>query len=284
MTAFSTSNPVGSTSSNLQEGPDATTTVVPEFECVSSAALQEEFWAWRDAHPDSPYSAHIQTTDVHEPFRSQPPFAGLYLDEVAREEYFRWDEEIEDFGGWTSSRPIRRSAQRRIATPQPNRRSTTNAWCIRTLQIGRLVENLKARGEWQNTLLVVTADHGYPAGSHRLMEPMAQWRSLLPHLRYPHPDAGCLAWEDSRRCASVGAGVADRSVADPTRTRQPAASNPGAGSFACRGAPCRCRARAKPVFHRHAGYGLRHRGDDWNSGDRRWPMGCFVGHQLETLR
>ncbi len=34
---------------------------------------------------------------MHGPFKSQPPFAGLYLDELEREEYFRWDEEIEDF-------------------------------------------------------------------------------------------------------------------------------------------------------------------------------------------
>ena len=172
LTNFSTSNPVGSTSSNLQEGPDATTLVVPEFECVSSSALQEEFWSWRDSQPDSPYLTHIQTTDVHEPFRSQPPFAGLYLDEVEREEYFRWDEVIEDFGGWSEL-----EAYPKIGTTKDRYAAAQQALydeCMvhQDTQIGRLVEDLKARGEWQNTLLVVTADHGYPAGSHRLMEPM----------------------------------------------------------------------------------------------------------------
>ncbi len=172
LASFITSNPVGSTSSNLQEGPDATTTVVPEFECVSSAAVQEEFWSWRDAHPDSPYLVHIQTTDVHEPFRSQPPFAGLYLDEVAREEYFRWDEEIDDFGGWSEL-----EAYPKIGTTKERYAAAQQALydeCMvhQDTQIQRLIGDLKARGEWQNTLLVVTADHGYPAGSHRLMEPM----------------------------------------------------------------------------------------------------------------
>ena len=32
-------------------------------------------------------------------------------------------------------------------------------------QLGRLVERLKARGEWQRTLLIIAADHGHPAGS-----------------------------------------------------------------------------------------------------------------------
>jgi arylsulfatase A-like enzyme len=31
---------------------------------------------------------------------------------------------------------------------------------------GRFVERLKAQGEWENTILIVTADHGHPAGSH----------------------------------------------------------------------------------------------------------------------
>jgi arylsulfatase A-like enzyme len=173
LTSFITSNPVGSVSSNLQEGPDATTTIVPEFECVSSAALQEEFWDWRDAHPDSPYLAHIQTTDVHEPFKSQPPFAGRFLDETAREEYFRWDNEIEEFGGWSEL-----EAYPRIGTTKERYAAAQQALydeCMvhQDIQIAQLIEGLKARGEWQNTLLVVTADHGYPAGSHRLMDPMA---------------------------------------------------------------------------------------------------------------
>jgi arylsulfatase A-like enzyme len=172
LTSFITSNPVGSVSSNLQEGPDATTTVVPEFECVSSAALQEEFWAWRDAHPDSPYLVHIQTTDVHEPFKSQPPFAGRFLDEAAREEYFRWDIEIEEFGGWSEL-----EAYPKIGTTKERYAAAQQALydeCMvhQDIQITQLIEGLKARGEWQNTLLVVTSDHGYPAGSHRLMDPM----------------------------------------------------------------------------------------------------------------
>jgi arylsulfatase A-like enzyme len=39
-------------------------------------------------------------------------------------------------------------------------------------QLRRLVERLKAEGEWKNTLLIVASDSGYPAGGYRLMEPM----------------------------------------------------------------------------------------------------------------
>lgn len=173
LTGYLTSNPVGSSSSGLQEGPDATALVEPETECVSSAALHEEFWTWRDAHADSPYWVHIQTTDVHEPFRSPPPFAGLYLDEAARAEYFGWDEAIDDFGGYAEldAYPKVGTTKERYATAQ--QALYDECMVHQDQQIGLLVEELKARGEWENTLLIVTADHGYPAGSHRLMDPMA---------------------------------------------------------------------------------------------------------------
>jgi arylsulfatase A-like enzyme len=173
LTGFFTSNPVGSSSSGLQDGPDITAVVEPEAECVSSAALHEEFWNWRDAHSDSPYWVHIQTTDVHEPFRSPPPFAGLYLDEEARKEYFGWDEAIEDFGGYSEldAYPKIGTTIERFATAQ--QALYDECMVHQDQQIGLLVDELKARGEWENTLLIVTADHGYPAGSHRFMDPTA---------------------------------------------------------------------------------------------------------------
>ena len=221
LASFITSNPVGSVSSNLQEGPDATTTVVPEFECVSSAVLQEEFWAWRDAHPDSPYLAHIQTTDVHEPFKSQPPFAGLFLDEVAREEYFRWDDEIEEFGGWSEL-----EAYPKIGTTKERYAAAQQALydeCMvhQDTQITRVDRGSKGTRRM--------AEHA-PRGDGRSRLSGRQspadgadgaWRTLLPHLRHPHPDAGRLAREDSWRRTLVGAGVVDRSVADPARARRP---------------------------------------------------------------
>jgi arylsulfatase A-like enzyme len=37
------------------------------------------------------------------------------------------------------------------------------------LQIGRLVDDLKARGEWERTIFVLSSDHGLAIGSHGLM-------------------------------------------------------------------------------------------------------------------
>ena len=52
-------------------------------------------------------------------------------------------------------------------------------------QIRRLVERLKAAGEWEHTLLIVASDHGYPGASPRRLDPMppAGQRALLrPHV------------------------------------------------------------------------------------------------------
>ena len=52
-------------------------------------------------------------------------------------------------------------------------------------QIGRLVERLKAAGEWEHTLLIVASDHGYPGASPRRLDPMppaAQSALLRPHV------------------------------------------------------------------------------------------------------
>ncbi|HEX9582743.1 MAG TPA: sulfatase-like hydrolase/transferase, partial [Gemmatimonadales bacterium] len=53
----------------------------------SSRLLQAEFWGWREAFPGSPYWAHFQLTDVHEPQVPVPPFAGLFVDAERRERF-----------------------------------------------------------------------------------------------------------------------------------------------------------------------------------------------------
>ena len=52
-------------------------------------------------------------------------------------------------------------------------------------QLGRFVERIKARGEWENTLLIITADHGHPAGTFARFgrglfdPPPEQWQGAL---------------------------------------------------------------------------------------------------------
>jgi arylsulfatase A-like enzyme len=53
------------------------------------------------------------------------------------------------------------------------------------LQLGRLVAQLQARGEWENTLLIVTADHGDWPGLGRFdADPAARVPYLNPYLTH----------------------------------------------------------------------------------------------------
>ncbi|HVX46017.1 MAG TPA: sulfatase-like hydrolase/transferase [Mycobacteriales bacterium] len=59
-------------------------------------------------------------------------------------------------------------------------------------QFGRIREHLEARGEWDNTIVVFTSDHGDLMGAHRLME-KGHFLHYEQDLRIPllvrHPDA-----------------------------------------------------------------------------------------------
>ena len=46
-----------------------------------------------------PYWAHFQTTDVHEPFRPQAPFAGLFIDPERRDRHLERDDALEEMPG-----------------------------------------------------------------------------------------------------------------------------------------------------------------------------------------
>ncbi len=134
--------------------------------------MHGKFWNWREAYPASPYFVHFQTTDVHEPFDSQPPFAGLFLSPDEREEYFRWDEALPKPGGFLDLEAYGKVGTTKERFARAQQALYDECMAHQDYQLRRLVGRLKATGDWANTILIVTSDHGYPAGSHRLMEPM----------------------------------------------------------------------------------------------------------------
>ena len=144
-----------------------------EVQATSSEFLHDSFFEWRETYPGQPYWAHFQTTDVHEPFRPQAPFAGLFIDPERRERYIEWDDALADGPGW-SSRPEHYEAlgftveQHALA----QQALYDEGMAHQDYHLRRLVARLKASGEWENTILVIAADHGYPAGSHRQMPGM----------------------------------------------------------------------------------------------------------------
>jgi len=144
----------------------------------SSRFLQAEFWSWREAFRGGPYWAHFQVTDVHEPQVPVPPFRGLFVSPERSERFGEWRARIARAGGWERAErgEMSLSAHYRetlaaLGIDRMEFYDTQRGLYDETLahadhQLGRLVERLEASGEWSNTVLIVTADHGHPAGSH----------------------------------------------------------------------------------------------------------------------
>ena len=171
-TAVIVSNPYSASLSGLERGADFMhETGIEPNNSESSRLLHESFWKWRGSHPAEPYWVHFQSTDIHEPFEPVAPFSGLYVDPQLRQAYEEWDPYLYPGGGWRQPSAYEEHGidQARYAYAQQG--LYDEAMAHNDYRIGELVERLRGRGEWENTLLIVAADHGYPAACHRLMEP-----------------------------------------------------------------------------------------------------------------
>jgi len=117
---------------------------------------------------------HFQTTDVQEPNEPVPPFAGLFVSKAEREELDTWDErlwnEAGELFGTTSISGFYDAALARTGIDRQRYFNARRGLYDETMshqdrELARFVERLKARGEWEDTLLVIAADHGHPAGT-----------------------------------------------------------------------------------------------------------------------
>jgi arylsulfatase A-like enzyme len=155
-TAEFTSNPQAGRVSNLDRRNDVFREAGVENPSVSSVALHENFWSWREAYPGEPYWVHFQTTDVHSPHAPVPPFAGLFISPKRRLIADDWGERngpgskfgIGHVAYWTAQRDLH-----------------DETMAHQDYQLGRLVARLKAAGEWERTLLIIASDHSVTAGS-----------------------------------------------------------------------------------------------------------------------
>jgi len=193
-TAFFTSNPNAGRISGLDRGIDVLREAGVGNSSTSSVALHGDFWRWRAAYPAEPFWVRFQTTDVHAPNTPVPPFAGLYVSPDQRATYRAWTRELDAAGGtFPYSDAFEKNRINRQAFFDVARGLYDETMAHQDYQLGRFVERLKASGDWQNTLLIVAADHGHIAGSQHfgvgLADPMpATWEIAMAssyHTRVP---------------------------------------------------------------------------------------------------
>lgn len=173
-TASFTANPNAGRIIGMERGMDLMRDVETEHHSTSSLELQEELWRFRDSYPGTPYWVHIQTTDVHEPNQPEAPFAGRFASPEQREQLATWDEQIQSSTGpgigSTSIAAYYDDALARLGIDRQAYFGTRRDLYDETMlhqdhALEQLVTELKERGEWQNTLLVIGSDHGHPAGT-----------------------------------------------------------------------------------------------------------------------
>ncbi len=165
-----------------------------ENHSTSSTVLHEEFWNFREQYPGGPTWTHFQTTDVHEPNHPEPPFKGSFVSQAEVEQLGRWENALwrASFSqfGQTSIVDFYEQAIAKANIPRAGYFGTRKGLYDETMlhqdhTLEQFVGELKARGEWQNTILVIGSDHGHPAGTFArfgrgLMDPQPpQWEGAL---------------------------------------------------------------------------------------------------------
>ncbi len=195
-TAVFSSNPNAGRVIGLQRGVDV---MVDDAEpdgphSTSSELLHELYSRWRDDYPGGPCWVHFQTIDVHEPNEPVPPFAGRFVPPELRSLADEWEGRMWQAGGHlfgTTSiaafydQALELAGVERHAFYDARRGLYDETMAHQDGGLRALVERLKADGEWENTLLVVGADHGHPAGTFSrwgrgLIEPKPEeWQGAL---------------------------------------------------------------------------------------------------------
>jgi arylsulfatase A-like enzyme len=169
-TAVFTTNAYAGTMSSLDRGVDVLREAEGQSNSMSSRELHRDFWKWRREYPGEPYWVHFQTTDVHWPHNPVPPFAGLYVEPELRDRFYEWERRLAATQGlagpaWPNSRRYsselcEKAGVDRAAFFNVVRGLYDESMAHNDYQIGRMVERLKAAGEWEHTLFIVGADHG----------------------------------------------------------------------------------------------------------------------------
>lgn len=191
-TAVFTANPNAGSMSGLDREVDFFRESWKEFSYTteranyreSSRFLHDAFLRWRTDYPAEPYWVHFQTTDIHEDFPAVSPFSGLFVSPTELATWRAWGDRLRPEGGHSVyGSGFERSGVDRVEFFKLHQGLYDETMAHNDYQLGRLVDRLKASGQWENTLLVIGADHSIDAAMDD-MNPALQ-DSLPPAWSYP---------------------------------------------------------------------------------------------------
>jgi arylsulfatase A-like enzyme len=121
----------------------------------TAATINKTFLGWLRRRDNRPYFAFLNYLDAHDPYIAPAPFRAHRPKNYQQRLQMR-------FWWWMNKDKVTPDVQ------QQNRNAHVD--CIRYLdeQIGRLLDELDREGRLENTLVVITADHGEQFGEHGL--------------------------------------------------------------------------------------------------------------------
>ncbi len=115
----------------------------------SAAEVTDAFLGWLRNRSDRPFFAFLNYFDAHAPYLPPPPYDTLY-------------------GGGDPVVDLSRQREWSPAEIQRALNSYEGAITFMDAQLGRLFDELKRQGIAENTLIIVTSDHGEQFGEHGL--------------------------------------------------------------------------------------------------------------------
>ncbi|MDX1429750.1 MAG: sulfatase-like hydrolase/transferase, partial [Rhodothermales bacterium] len=139
------------------DGPD------PALIKQTAEDINRDFLAWLDRTDRLPFFAFLNYMDVHSPFGLHSPFDTLFGD---RPRYNRIGQE-----GWNDATGHYDEEQRLSLLA-----AYDASWAYLDHQIGRLFDQLEARGILDETVVVIVGDHGEAFGEHGL-----RFHSAVPY-------------------------------------------------------------------------------------------------------
>jgi arylsulfatase A-like enzyme len=139
------------------------------------AAILPKAERWLEAHDDEPFFLFLHTYDVHAPYVSPPPYAGMFHERPYTGDLVPTSEAID------------RIWREKIALPAEDMQHLVDSYDegIRytDAMLGGFLRRLAERGRLDDTLVIVTSDHGEEFGEHGSVN---HWQLYYqPNLRVP---------------------------------------------------------------------------------------------------
>jgi arylsulfatase A-like enzyme len=175
LTEVLTSNPYCGRMSSLDRGVDSMVdTAIQKYDPEDfpfSEKLHRKFWDFREAYPAEPYWVHFQPVDVHQPWKPVAPFAGLYATLEERRVFGEMTKKMEGVRFQSYAERIEKAGVDTALYSQISRKLYDESMAHQDHAIGKLVERIKDRGEWEKTLFIVAADHSHESAALPLLDP-----------------------------------------------------------------------------------------------------------------